>query len=52
MWREKFQYLISIGKTKEYLITKVNSLYSQYPEQFETGEYELIIQDINEAYPA
>lgn len=50
-WRSQFQILISKGKTKEYLITKLNALYTQYANQFEEGEYELIMQDINEAYP-
>lgn len=50
-WTTTFQTWIAQGKTKEWLISRLNALYQNYPSQFEPGEYEEILALINAAYP-
>lgn len=50
-WTNTFQIWISQGKTKEWLITRLNVLFQNYPNQFSPGEYEEILALINAAYP-
>lgn len=50
-WTSTFTYWIDQGKTKEWLVARLNVLYQNYPQQFAPGEYEEILTLINEAYP-
>lgn len=50
-WIDKFEYWIDQGKTKEWLTTRLEFLHTNYPSQFALGEYEEILQLINQAYP-
>jgi hypothetical protein len=50
-WLAKFETWIAMGKTKEWLLIRLNFLYTNYPDQFEAGEYEEILVLINAAFP-
>jgi hypothetical protein len=50
-WTTTFEYWIAQGKTKAWLVSRLNVLYQNYPHQFEQGEYEEILALINAAYP-
>lgn len=50
-WKSSFETWINQGKTKDWLLTRLEFLYTNYPHQFEPGEYEEILALINAAYP-
>jgi len=50
-WKTKFETWITMGKTKDWLLTRINFVYANYPNQFEVGEYEEILVLINTAFP-
>lgn len=47
MWLDTFKTLITQGYTKVWLTTRLDKLYSLYPEQFTVGEYQEILDLIN-----
>lgn len=42
-WKAKFEAWIAVGKTEEWLTTRLNFVYTNYPDQFAAGEYEEIL---------
>jgi hypothetical protein len=50
-WSEKFEIWIEQNKTREWLLARLEYINTYYPNQLEDGEYEEILEAINEAYP-